>query len=265
MMSCFDFIDNDGYFDIYSKKGHKLKCNLKLNSPSVKEVVILCHGYLSDMTSGLITTIAENIPYNTVRFDFHGCGASEGLDDWSYGGYMDEVEDDLRAVVEFLRTKDLFVKCILGHSRGGNNVLLHAVRFDDVPDIINLAGRFYMKTGVEERFGSQLDHLKPGGVGYITINSGGVTRTITENCLNKRLNLDMSCVRDIKNTKRVLTIHGKRDEIVPVGDAEAFMDEIPSDKHDVILLKDATHMFATKEEQTLVISTIVNFLQSNSK
>ena len=44
----------------------------------------------------------------------------------------------------------------VGHSKGGNVVVLYAAEYDDVPCVVNLAGRFDMKRGVVERYGPDI-------------------------------------------------------------------------------------------------------------
>lgn len=85
-----------------------------------------------------------------IRFDFHGNGESEGDEDWSFGGYLEEAEDDLHAVVESCSSYDLEVVCLVGHSRASTTVLLYASLYDHIPLIISLAGRFDLKQGIEK-------------------------------------------------------------------------------------------------------------------
>lgn len=42
----------------------------------------------------------------------------------------------------------LHVAASIGHSMGGNVVLLHAARFDSVPLVVNLSGRFHLQHGI---------------------------------------------------------------------------------------------------------------------
>ena len=47
------------------------------------------------------------------------------------------------------------VAAVVGHSKGGDVVLLYAATHDDVPLVVNLAGRFDMQRGLVERFGAE--------------------------------------------------------------------------------------------------------------
>lgn len=63
---------------------------------------------------------------------------------------------DLRSAVEYLQSLGLEVLCVVGHSKGGNVVLLYAAKYDDTPLVINYCGRFNMLTGIKERFGADI-------------------------------------------------------------------------------------------------------------
>lgn len=43
-----------------------------------------------------------------------------------------------------------------GHSKGAGSVLLYSSKHDDIPNVVNVAGRFDMCTGVKERFGENI-------------------------------------------------------------------------------------------------------------
>ena len=53
---------------------------------------------------------------------------------------------------------------LAGHSKGGNDVLLYASIYDDIPKVINIAGRLYMDRGIKERFGDGImDEVRSTG------------------------------------------------------------------------------------------------------
>ena len=53
----------------------------------------------------------------------------------------------MRAGVEWLVAQGLRVIGLLGHSKGGSGVVLYAAKYDDVPRVVNVSGRFDMKRG----------------------------------------------------------------------------------------------------------------------
>jgi hypothetical protein len=43
-----------------------------------------------------------------------------------------------------------------GHSKAGGEVVLYASSYDDIPLVINVAGRFWMEKGITMRFGDDI-------------------------------------------------------------------------------------------------------------
>lgn len=66
-----------------------------------------------------------------------------------------------------------YVLAPTGHSKGGDVVLLNSAEYDNVPLIVNVAGRFDMTRGFRERFGEEaiakvlrLGQVRPRCCGY---------------------------------------------------------------------------------------------------
>ena len=51
-------------------------------------------------------------------------------------------KEDIRAAVLFLRSQGKKVTGLVGHSKGGTGVILYAAAYDDIPRVVNVAGRF---------------------------------------------------------------------------------------------------------------------------
>ncbi len=112
-----------------------------------EEVCILCHGFRSSKDSSTLSSLSKALVeagMSTFRFDFQGNGESQG--EFAYGNYWREVED-LRAVIEYWKAQGRRVETIIGHSKGGNCVLLYASKYHDVPNIVNISGRFSLDAG----------------------------------------------------------------------------------------------------------------------
>ncbi len=58
---------------------------------------------------------------------------------------------DMHAAVQLMRSMGKRVLCLLGHSKGGINVVLYGARHGDVPKMVNLSGRFRVREGVLQR------------------------------------------------------------------------------------------------------------------
>jgi len=121
-----------------------------------QNVVILCHGYMANYTRCQFPALAAGLAaagFNSFRFD-HPCayrGRSERRGDFKMGNHDDEVAD-MAAAADFLRKeKGLTVVALLGHSKGGTNVIKYAATVGDIPNMINLSGRFCVRDGTLQR------------------------------------------------------------------------------------------------------------------
>ncbi|KAK9099326.1 hypothetical protein Syun_026371 [Stephania yunnanensis] len=177
-----------------------------LHETGSKEVVVLCHGFRASKDHEIMRNLAGALTregISAVRFDFAGNGESEGS--FQYGNYQREA-DDLHAVVLYFLRSNRVVKAILGHSKGGNVVLLYASRYHDVPIVVNVSGRYDLNKGIEERVGKGfIERIKKDG--FIDVNgkkgnlvaqlislellAGKDQYRITEESLMDRLSTDM--------------------------------------------------------------------------
>lgn len=85
----------------------------------------------------------------------------------------------MAAAVEFMAARGKRVLCLLGHSKGGINVVLYGARHCGgagggssgalaLPKLVNLSGRFCTRDGVLQRFGADiLERLAAAGPGGI--------------------------------------------------------------------------------------------------
>lgn len=53
----------------------------------------------------------------------------------------------MRAAVEYVRAQGKRVVGLVGHSKGGSEVILYAAKYNDVPKVVNISGRFDNKRG----------------------------------------------------------------------------------------------------------------------
>ncbi|PWA81711.1 alpha/beta-Hydrolases superfamily protein [Artemisia annua] len=172
--------------------------------------------------SNTITSVAyalEKEGITAFRIDFARNGESE--DTLQYGNYHREA-DDLHSV-------------ILGHSKGGNVVLLYASKYHDVHRLIDVSGHYKTEGGVEE-------HL---GKGYLqkVKKDGEILYRVTEESLMDRLDTNMqeACLQIDKDCK-VLTVHESDDSVVQVEEALGFANVIPN--HKLQIIKGADHRFS---------------------
>ena len=232
-----------------------------LHDAGSSNLVIFCHGFRSSKESKTITSLADvltNEKISVFHFDFAGNGDSEGS--FQYGNYWREV-DDLRAVILYFSRQKRQVDAIVGHSKGGNVVLLYASVYHDVSTVINISGRFNLKRGIEERLGKDfMQRIRKDGFVDVTDKKGRLMYRVTKDSLEDRLSTDMhaACLSVDQNC-RVLTVHGSEDEIVPFQDALEFSKLIIN--HKLHIIKGADHRYLS--HQLELAKTLLEFIRSN--
>ncbi|XP_038699775.1 uncharacterized protein LOC119997065 isoform X2 [Tripterygium wilfordii] len=231
-----------------------------LHDTGSNELFVLCHGFQASKGHTIMVNLAvalENEGISSFRFDFAGNGESEGL--FQYGNYRREA-DDLRAVVEHFCGVNRIVKGVVGHSKGGDVVLLYASKYHDIHMVVNISGRYDLKRGIEERLSQEfLQTIKKNGFIDVKNKRGTVEYRVTEESLMDRLDTNMheTCFLIDPNC-RVLTIHGSDDEIIPVEDAVEFSKIIPN--HKLHIMEGANHGYTSHQAE--LSSIVLNFIKS---
>ncbi|KAL6851667.1 hypothetical protein ACP4OV_020231 [Aristida adscensionis] len=244
---------------ISNKHGEKLVG--LLHQTSSKKLVILCHGIQATKEDSILVDLAAAITregINAFRFDFSGNGESEG--EYLYGNYKKEAAD-LRSVVSYFSKQNYVIIALVGHSKGGNAVLLYASMYHDVPMVVNISARFALERGIEERLGKDfVQRIEKDGYIDVRNRKGEFKYRVTKASLDDRLSTDiLSSSRAISKDCRVLTIHGSRDEIIPVEDARMFAANIPS--HELRIVEGADHRYTGREQE--LTSLVLGFIRSH--
>ncbi|XP_042044882.1 putative non-heme chloroperoxidase [Salvia splendens] len=230
-----------------------------LHDTGSPQLVVLCHGFRSTKEYKIMVNLAgalEKEGISAFRFDFSGNGESEGS--FQFGNYFDEV-DDLRSVVDYFAGSNRSTIAVLGHSKGGDVVLLYASKYHDVPAVVNLSGRYDLKRGIEERFGNDfMERLKKDGYIDVKTTKGEVEYRVTEESMKERLNTNMheACPLIDPNC-RLLTVHGSADEIIPLEDAKEFAKILPN--HELKIVEGANHGYSSHQDE--LVSVVLPFLK----
>ncbi|XP_059633117.1 uncharacterized protein LOC132275931 isoform X2 [Cornus florida] len=258
-----------------------------LHETGSTEIVILCHGFRDSKENNTMVSLAvalENEGISAFRFDFAGNGESEGS--FQFGNYWREAED-LHAVIQHFSGANRPISAILGHSKGGNVVLLYASKYHDVRTVVNVSGRYNLKEGVEDRLLCKdfIERIKKDGFIDVKNRSGEVDFRVTEESLMDRLNTNMheACLKIDKGCSSlvsiawlnrfsfshrdrawVLTVHGSADEVIPVKGALEFAKIIPN--HKLHMVEGADHGYTSHqtESASVVIPFIKEGLQQGS-
>ncbi|KAL2480153.1 alpha/beta-Hydrolases superfamily protein [Abeliophyllum distichum] len=222
------------------------------------EIVVLCHGFLSSKEYNIMFIIANALQSEGIsafRFDFAGSGESEGSFQINYF----REAGDLRAVIDYFTGANRTVVAILGHSKGGDVVLLYASKYQDIPAVVSVSGRFDLKRGIEERLGKEfLERIEKDGYIDVKTRKGEFDFKVTKESLMEILKTNMheACL-SIDKRCRVLIVHGSADELVPVEGALEFAKIISNNRLQII--EGATHGYTSHEAE--LVSVILPFIK----
>lgn len=269
---------------IEGSNDRKMPVDVFFNPQKNAPTVIFVHGYKGYKDWGAWNTMVPHFVQsgmNFIKFNFsHNGGTLEevidfpDLDAFSKNTYSKELFD-LNKIVEHTRRrlKDENRKdevYLIGHSRGGGDVILHAARNHNIKKIVTWAavGNIY------ERFpkGEELEKWIDEGVRYET---------------NKRTQQEMPVLIDIytdahKNKSKFdimsaasvidipwLIIHGDQDEAVNVDEAFQLKTQCPESS--LKIYEDTGHTFGTKHPYIAeqmdgifldVVKTTIGFLKN---
>ncbi|XP_027333820.1 uncharacterized protein LOC113848482 [Abrus precatorius] len=230
-----------------------------LHEAASPALVIVCHGFQSSKERIPMVNIAAALQKDGIsafRFDFAGNGESEGS--FQYGNYYREVED-LRAVVQHFREEKYVITAIVGHSKGGNVVLLYASKYKDIHIIVNISGRFNLARGMEGRLGKNfIERIKQDGFIAVKNKRGKIMYRVTEESLMDRLSTitHLACLL-IPHDCSVLTIHGSMDETVPAEDALEFAKF--TSNHELHIIEGADHEYSHHQDE--LSSLVLGFIK----
>lgn len=248
-----------------NSKGERLVGLLMKGEGTNTDVTLLCHGYTSNKNSCRFGEIAQGLAHagmSSFRFD-HPCavgGDSTRLGEFRMGNHADEV-DDIRCAAEFLRGEGYRVVCLLGHSKGGTNILKYCSDHGDIPRAINLAGRFQPINGLDQRFGASiLEKLKQNGP--IERKERWGTWTMRYEDFQERATLPMEefavSIRDAGKVNLVC-IHGRDDATISYEESERCAGILG---RDCIVIEGGDHNFTSDSAASDMIRHVVTFATS---
>ena len=191
------------------QNSHNEKLVGLLHETGSREVVVLCHGFKSDKNNAILKNVAVALEKERIiAFHFYFSGNWESEGGFNYGNCKYEA-DDLHSVIQHFSNTNCVVTTIIGHSRGGNVVLLYASKYcndGNVRNVISISGRYDLKKGIRLGDG-YLERIKEQR--FIDAKEGKSEFRVTEESLMERLETDMheACLK-IDKQVRVLMVHG---------------------------------------------------------
>jgi len=205
-----------------------------LRTPEARSwpLVILCHGLLSHKNSSKYLQIAQvfaEAGIATVRFDFRGCGESEGLAaESTVSGRWRDLRQVMARAEELLGFNGRLA--LLGSSLGGYLALLEAGRSPLIRSLSVWSTPSHLR-GLERRL----------------LAAGTMSPLFLEDLRRQEL------LSRIGEVQRVLILHGEQDELVTPSHAEAIFAAV-KDPKSLQLFPATDHRFTQAESRRQAIS-----------
>jgi alpha-beta hydrolase superfamily lysophospholipase len=225
---------------------------LDLPTETFSTGVVTCHGMMSTKDGpkhvGLAHRIAK-LGHAVLRFDFQGRGESPGdLLGLSFSRQVDEC----RAAINFIRGRGVSRLALVGSSMGGTVSILVAAREnpaalatlaavgrpDEMPSrIVGEKGLHHWKRRGKLRFEGH-------AIGYALVKDA--------------LQIDLAgAAKQISCPWRI--IHGEKDEVVPVSDAQALV-HASGNKAELVIVPGADHQFSEPKIRERLLDDVAAFL-----
>ncbi|MCG6916387.1 MAG: alpha/beta hydrolase [Deltaproteobacteria bacterium] len=220
-----------------------LKLRAVLHAPAVASwpLVILCHGFLSHKDSLKYRRLAQVFAQEsmaTVRFDFRGCGESEGL--LSESSISRRWRDLQRVLEKSLSLEGFDGRLgLLGSSLGGYLALLEASHNSKIRCTVVWSTPSHL-TELAKRL-PQVSQVE-----------------FSQECLEDLLTVEL--LPRIKNVEKVLIVHGEKDQQVPPDHASRLY-EVLNEPKALHILEGADHRFSASEWREEAISLTIGWFK----
>lgn len=217
-----------------------------------KKGIILCHGFTGDRAEGgrfrRTAEVFSGAGYNLLRFDFSGCGESEG----EFITVENQTED-LKAAVRYLKAKGINRIGLLGLSLGGLTAL-HACGPEISTLVLWAPATGSKKNYAKAKFGPE-KAAKLEKEGFLELGrkkKNGFPLKIDTRFVHERESLVREELLD-KVHCPALILHGKKDTVVPVADSRKTIALLDS-RSRLIELEDEGHGLKSDIDRIILLS-----------
>ena len=245
-------------------EGSKGKLAATLQTPKIENgkkvrMVIICHGFGSNKDRPLLHTIANQLQeagIASIRFDFNGCGKSEGrFQDMTV---LNEIEDAKKVIDYAQKLPWVSGISIVGHSQGGVVASMVAGQLKKSIKSVALCAPAAVLRDDALRGSTQGATYDPHNIPeYVDLPRGlrmGHNYVVTAQTLPI-----YETAKEYKGA--VLVIHGTWDVIVPYTYGERYHQGYKNSR--LILLPQVDHVFSTEEARTKTAAEITEFIKKH--
>ncbi|MGB9779720.1 alpha/beta hydrolase [Caldanaerobacter sp.] len=251
----------------FTYDGKTLRGMLHLPDEAREKVpmVVMFHGFTGNKVEShfifvKMSRALEKAGIGSVRFDFYGSGESDG--DFSEMTFSGELED-ARQILDFVKrqpTTDVERIGLLGLSMGGAIAgIIAKEKKEDIKALVLWAPAFNMPELImaegARQYGAIMESL-----GYVDIGGLKLSRDFVEDIALYDI-FKMSKGYD----KKVLIVHGTKDEAVEFSVSDKILKEVYGDLAFRVAIEGADHTFKNLEWERKAIEESVKFFEEQLK
>lgn len=223
--------------------------------------VLLCHGFTGNKIEPhrLFWKISKQLEKSgiaSLRFDYRGCGESEGnSEDFTIKDYIGDAKMTMKRFVKKVKGMDINNISVIGLSMGGIIASYLTAEFDFIKKLVLLSAVAKPKEVFWNGFKNNHPQFKEQYEQGI-IDAGG--NAVSKKFLDETRRLKpLKKVKDFKG--KALIIHSEADETVSLDNAEAYENAIKNSKK--IVIPGDSHTFNNLKDEKMVIDSIIKFIK----
>ena len=230
-----------------NRYGNRLAANIELPDDKPLAYAIYTHCFTCSKNLKSIARISRSLSdagIAVLRFDFTGIADSEG--EFEQTNLSHHV-DDILAAAEFCQHNYGKPALLIGHSLGGNAVMIAQQKLASIKAIVLLA-----TPKSPDHLGTLLRHARDQAMqeGKAQVKIGGRQFTLLKQFFQDLETLDYKGI--IENVQQpVLIIHSKRDQTVPIEHAEYVFQHLTHPKA-FLSLAQADHLFSDERDSLFI-------------
>ncbi len=230
-------------------------------------VVIGCHGFRADKSSGKLVALGNELPKHGIaflRFDFSGHGESEGkFEDTTVTNQV----DDLRSALDFVcghENLDETKTGVVGSSLGGMVAVISAAEDERIKCLALLCPLSdFTIINLPQYSKEKLKEWKEKGTTLVRTFKNGTTLPIKYRFYEDGLSYDVYKTAE-KVSAPTLILHGDGDDVVPLSQSQELVKHLNGEK-ELAIVHGASHRFEEPEHFEQVFNTVVGFMIKHLK
>lgn len=225
-----------------------------------KKLIIFCHGRLCTKDEHFYPELCKKLNedgFNVYRFDFSGNGESEG--DFMECTITKDVED-IKSVIEYFKAKGFKIYCLIGHSQGAVEVLLHQSKYNSAKCVIDISGVVDQRDSTIRKYSKeQVDEINKKG--FTTIKYEEKLFKISKKYFYDRAGYGDIRAEVKKVNVPILVLHGIEDEDINYINGEK-MKKILKKKDKFIAVEGASHFYINPKHRKVLFDSIIKWLKT---